>query len=653
MRLLKVCGQNFMGGTFSAEFAALNIGFGGNDKGKTRLANLIKLLLLGSLPGLDKTPRAIFDALSSAQRMDIEGAFDTGIGIHRSWEQKGERVTAAKHVPEALDGTTPLVLLDASDYFSRSARGRVEMIFSVARIAGAFELIGQILSEMAAAENIGKFTADELYSGTKPQNATDPQEWIERALEWAEQKRSDAAADVRRYTQTLQGLTSLQLNDRPATRSVEDIDAEIEREQEAAATKKARRTTLSEAMRNNEALEIERDDLQHRITSAGDPPDKEYNIPELRQRAAALTKKRDAAKRQQDAHDEWSRKEGERREELPKVQGAIERIEKDLARIPDLEAQISRLEPEAKTKVCPTCKRSYTPGTAAHPKARPIREEIVRIKIAAEHLDEKRERLAEIADPLPEPLPPADNLAVVQAELDEVQAEIDEYDQTVEVRAWKRQLAELPKSADHADEIARLGEEAEAHENRVTALREERKAAESDRQDRKRLAEAQEEQEKAITAEANYKAAKQFLLSKKAELIKTVFGPLLDIAGRFMHKIFPQPVEYRDGELGMFNGGSWVPEAAFGGAKRALTHAALQCALGANSPCRIILMDELLNIVTHLAQFLENVRGANEAGIVEQFIGLIPTGDLFPPAQIPRVKDFLYIEADGKGYIPQ
>jgi hypothetical protein len=114
-----------MGGTFSVELGALNYVHGRNDSGKTRLGNLIKLLLLGYLPALDKKPRAIFDGLASGKRMEVECAFENGVGIYRSWEEKGDSVKTAKHVPEEFDDKTPLVLLDPFDYIGRSARGRV------------------------------------------------------------------------------------------------------------------------------------------------------------------------------------------------------------------------------------------------------------------------------------------------------------------------------------------------------------------------------------------------------------------------------------------------------------------------------------------------------------------------------------------------
>ena len=133
-------------------------------------------------------------------------------------------------------------------------------------------------------------------------------------------------------------------------------------------------------------------------------------------------------------------------------------------------------------------------------------------------------------------------------------------------------------------------------------------------------------------------------MMKKAELISTAVGPLLATAAHFTHGIFQHPVEYRDGEFGMFNGAAWVPETMFGGAKRALLHAALQCALGARSPCRIILMDELATIdVENTKQFLDNVQGARLAGHFEQFIGMTPRLDECRTG-------FTYHAAEGNSY---
>lgn len=666
MRLTKICGENFMGGTFALELAALNIIFGEIDSGKTRIANLIKILLLGYLPSIDKKPRAIFDRLSSGRIMNVEGAFDNGEGIFRGWEEKGESVKTGKHVPRALDDTVPLVLLESDDYFERSARGRIEMAFSVVKIKGK---LSDIIA--ALAKESGERIAGEICGRAKITDEVSIQDGIDALSVAVEELRSNAAADARRWTQTLQGLTTLQLNEKPAARSVDDIDAEIQREREAAAEKTSRRTTLKDVMSKNEEWEIERDDLEHKIEQAGDPPPKEYDIAELRQRSAALTKKRDAARRQNEDKErwgrnnvrletdraEWQREEELRQKEHARLSASIGRIEQQLARIPALEAEIGRLEPPPATpKNCSKCKQPLpVKGTPAHPDAERARQTIREIREAADRLlPNLRQQLSDVSEPAaqpedigPEPMGAADDVNVIEAELDQVNSEIDEYVATADVQTWRKRLSELPKPADNSAEIARLDGEISGHNANVTALQEERRLAESDRSDRKRLAEAQEEQVKAVAAENSFKATKAFLIQKKGELIEKVFGPLLETAARFTRNIFPQPVEYRDGELGVFVGSTWVTEATFGGARRAMLHVALQCALGVSSPCRIITVDELGNFSRKMfARFLENVRDAHAAGIFEQFVGMMP--DAPEPA---AVSGFTVIEATGKGYI--
>ncbi len=652
MRLSKIAALNMMGGTFTLELGALNIVHGTNDSGKTRLGNLIKLLLLGYLPTLDKKPGDIF-RLSSGAAMEMSGVFDDGVTtLYRSWKQSGESVRTAAHVPKEFDNATPLVLLDANDYFGRTARGRVEMVFSVAKIKEhdvTFpDQIARIIRQAApqlTVINLGDDGVSEFKI----------QEFIESALTAVEEARKTAAADVRRFTGTLQGLTTLQLDDKPATRSIEEIDAEIQTEQRAAAEKQAQRKGQEEAKQADERLELERDHLRHKIEQAGDPPQRDFDSTALREREGYLVRSVSLIQLRQHERDEWQRREDVIRsgvkaltkeiEELKLLGTGVSSIATDIATIT---ARIAK----QKTVTCSKCKQKIAAKPVKDADKLPaLQAKLQQHQSRAEEVKRKREQITKLtatSQSAPELL--SDNKDILEAELKQVRDDIAEFVQTVEVVAWRKQLAEIPETKDRTAEIATLTAEAQAHEDRVRTLQTERKAAESDRQDRKRLAEAREAQEKAVADEIRFKAAKKFLLEKKSELIEAVFGPLLETAGRFMHGIFTEPVEYRDGELGIFKGNSWVTEEVFGGAKRKLLHGALKCALGAQSPCKIILMDELLNMVTHLEQFMKNVRDAQKAEIIEQFIGFIPTGELFPGDRIPRVKDFTFIEAHDNTY---
>lgn len=636
MRLNKISGTNLMGGTFAIALGALNYVHGRNDAGKTRLGNLIKLLLLGRLPGIDNKPRAIFDAISSGKRVEVEGVVDDSGVISRSWAEIGDKIKTTNHVPDQFDGTTPLVLLDPNDYFGRSARGRVEMVFAVANITG---------TKVEFPEDIARTVR--LVGPKGIQEATTMQELLELTLEAVEEARSMASAEVRRYTQTLQGLTELQLNDRPATRSVDAIDADIQVEQHESAIKTARRRTLTEEMEANETLDLERADLEHKIEQAGDPTPKEFDIDALRAREKELAGKARTARDMIDAFERWEKGNAVAVSTKTDVEKRITKITAEIEEAERGRARIAVLEPPPKSEKCSKCGQSISVGTAAHPEAEKIRRRLTEIAgsnsvaLATAQID-----LTHVeARIVPAPPMPSDDVDVLQTELDQVRGEIDEYLATVEVVAWRKRLAEMRQPVDHTAEIARLATEIEAHEKRLPELRDERKSAESDRQDRKRLAEAEQAQEKAIAWETELKDAKKWLLEKKAALIEQVFGPLLDAAGRFMKGIFPQSVEYREGELGMFNGSTWVKEAMFGGAKRSMLYAALKCALGSQSPLRIIEMDELATIDSgNLFSFLSNVKSAHEAGIFDQFIGMTARFEE-PP------KGFTTIEAVGSSYV--
>jgi hypothetical protein len=621
MRIKSISGTHLMGATFEWLPAALNFVFGRNDQGKTRLAVAIKVALLGYLPGLDKTPRGIFKPLASDNWMDVCARFDGGEEIYRSWSLAGETVKQKHNVPRTLDGATPLVMLDAAPYFAQSARGRVEMVFAVARLGDrSFKLLAEELARRAADVKVAS------HGGTTVQTA-----------------RSDAAADHRRHVATLQTFAEMQLADRPASRGTVDIDKEIGTVQSERALKLARDIAMTaEETRWSEEIEPRVIELKASIRDAGEPDDDAGDFDQLRRDQDRLRAELADARAKQKALDDWTEAEDDRVANLSALEEDIADEEREVKRIPGIERKIKTLAGKA-AKKCRTCKQPIVNAADAEALAA-HRENLAELENIRTRLADHKKDRAKLATKAKAPPAPAKSPAVLEAELTAVDEAIARVTALGQVTVWRQELQALGEKPDHAAEREQVKKDVAALDDRETALKDERRRAESDAHDRKRMAEAETARDSSALRETALKGAKTWLLEKKGELIADVFGPLLDLAERFTRGIFPQKLEYVDGEIGYRAGDAWVTETTFGGARKAITHAALQAALGVNSPCRIVVMDELWRVDSvNVRPLLHNVAEAHEAGLIDQFVGI-------QPERIQGVKGFTFYEALGDHY---
>lgn len=208
MKLTTITAKNLKGRKFSHKLEALNIIAGPNDMGKTAAADAIKLALMGHLPGHPKSNAGIF-ALSSGAAMMVEATLEDGRKVKRAWKSAGKSVKLEEEGVEDLP-ETPLALMDASEYFAKSDRGRAEMAFSlldlskseitpasVTKAAEVFIPVADDLAKNAFANIIG-------HSAGKP-----IQEWLEKAIELAAAELAAAKKEVSRYAATAQGIAAL------------------------------------------------------------------------------------------------------------------------------------------------------------------------------------------------------------------------------------------------------------------------------------------------------------------------------------------------------------------------------------------------------------------------------------------------------------
>ena len=110
------------------------------------------------------------------------------------------------------------------------------------------------------------------------------------------------------------------------------------------------------------------------------------------------------------------------------------------------------------------------------------------------------------------------------------------------------------------------------------------------------------------------------------KMVEDAFRPLLTVANSFFGAILKSPLAYNDGEIGTWREGVWVGHRTFSGTEKALCYSAIQMALAASSPVRVMIVDELGRLDAGNAEkLLLAVGHAIKTNRIDQFIGIDAT----------------------------
>lgn len=728
MQILTIQAKSLKSRSFSQGLKPFNIIAGPNDSGKTAIADAVRLALIGYLPELGKTNSATY-TLASGAHMSVEAFMANGDTITREWVKKGKTVKATESVPVGFPAT-PLVMLDAREYFGKSDRERVEMLFGVLNPQD-FTPAAVGAKVTKAVEEIGRLDDLELMLDQPHETI---EQWITSVADALDAAKSEAAANARRFAGTVQGIVQLRAADPlidPEGLRVESVSLEGSlavahaRLGELRGSTKA--ATANDEQRRELTGKIARLAAQVGTTATGDPAELQQQHAHETERAATLRAEYAAAReRYQIAQSKRARADvltNKLREALS-VPGAsnelVAKLHKEIGELApvdvaaaqqkvarataDLEGVKSRqrANDQARTRAdafrdqhlgehtCPTC---GTAGSEFHEainemhsrriaeldgertgiasdfehatealrqadaarnaalesekRAQKLQRDLSAARLAqanseaaAKLITQYRQELEQIGDTTaPEPVPPPE-LEAAQRRAEGLSAEIARATAAATLAEHEASLAKLPPAGGELDEAIYATEcQIEELESQRTGLAERRRKLEAQLADERTMADAKEKQEMELTREQLLKIARDTLNAERERIINEAFRPLITQVNTFTAGILPTPLEFHEGELGRFNGGSWVPVRAFGGAFTAVTYAGLQAALGASAPAKLVIVDELGRLdATNKGKFLKNIQAAIAAGIVEQFIGIDVDPDFYltAPGTSPR-----------------
>jgi hypothetical protein len=191
----------------------------------------------------------------------------------------------------------------------------------------------------------------------------------------------------------------------------------------------------------------------------------------------------------------------------------------------------------------------------------------------------------------------------------------------------KERLVDLEgQNANCADDIAKRGNletVIAACQGEVNGLVETQRKADMAKAEASRRAQAILEHGELETDVKVLVEAVKVMEAVQMKMVEEAFGAILEKANRLTDGILPSRLEYKDGDIGRWNGGTWVRHKAFSGTEKALAYAAISVALAADAPCKIVMIDELARLdAPNALKLLYRAHELIEAGVIDQFIGV-------------------------------
>lgn len=645
MKLTKISAKNFKGLSFELELADVNFLVGCNFAGKSARTDAIRLLLLGYLPELGKTNRATF-GLSSGREMSVEGAFDNGKSIKRTWHLEGDSVKASVATDDREifeDNDQLAVMLNAETYFALSDRERVNYVFANVPMdyrefhaSGLFALIrNRVEVEKIETGKNGEVLDRVIgFLKEKVDEALSPQEQIEVLLEMSKLIAKTAKEYAARMEKTAQGLATLRaqdnvngvdfaaLDEKRTELSVEIAELHEQKGKLAAAGEQARankrrREALSETMGQKQAATVRLHELVLREN-------------ELRTAIAGILNPTpdEIQSLRADERDNANAVSG-LSVELRMIGTSIETNERDLAGVDSLEK-------------CPYCGAAGEGWKAL--KRAEINSALSGLRVKRDQLNEHLAKVKAAGSELLQRLRDANNAASGRALAEKHFAIVNSdlaraNDRVIAIERAEQELATIPAPDPEADNALRTIETSILAANaELGSLDKVRREALGRANDLKRLAEAEKGRDEAKLEQAIATTAAELLRDLQAKMVADAFKPLLARANNFFETILKTPLAYHDGEIGTWRGGVWVAHRTFSGTEKALCYAAIQAALAAKSPVKIMLLDELgrLDDVNVEAVVKAGMAAAN-IGWIDQFVGIAPRKIETKPSELLKI----------------
>jgi hypothetical protein len=640
MYIAKISGHKIKGQTFNHPLGARTIITGRNDSGKTARINALQLALLGYVPG--DPPRrksAAIMELSSASFMDVEAVGSDGNVFHQGWKSVGDSIKADRDNTDPLD----IPMLDAAAFFRMGPSERLAYTFSKVSLPAEYSLAGIVAKargvtidgEQGKHHEAARADLSQLVQEVLAEAATLSLGLAEVTASTGKLAKA-AAYQRKRADETIGAVrVAMELRTREGECSAETLDtigaelrkanaardvilatlSELEAKQRTLIKNREKRANLEKLLsapvpttRLLAALRIELTTVNNQLDKLGSAPVDTValatNLQELKGRFRSTT-----------------------------AQCAVALDERDALRV-----QIRDL---MEAECCPFC-RSHSAGW----------RDTLRIHLQTQ-LDEKSalvdkfnadlEKIKTAGEEAKLAKEDGDALALARTDATKKKASLErdiERQESAhrEAEASRRhaeeQLAELGTAEDELLPAAIETQRAElkADDATIADLTRQRDAAVSLSHEIKRAAEAAEEHDIAQARLAIAKAMLSTLKETQATMIQAGIGPVLARANAIMGRAFPTELVFHDGDIGRWEGSSFVKVLAFGGATEALAFVAISAALAADAKARIVVLDEFDRLDDEKQEVaLACLSRAVDEGLLDQVVIACPRRPVLTP----------------------
>lgn len=641
MILSKITGRHVKGGDFSYILGPATVFTGDNDAGKTRILDAIQLALLGYVPALGKQNASTAQLMDGAE-MIIEAEITDGLVVYalrRRWYLSGNSVKTDFAIPGALQdkiADAPLaVMLSSSAYFALDPIERVRYVAAHCPAEG--------ISNAALVKRVCDVLPEE--SGE-----CKPMRRAQITVEGATFSEKESSVFVDRLLEVMANLWK-------------GAKSELQRKEgEIQSGAQRRAATPTGPIRHEDDILADRATSTRAINELSEVKGRligEYSAmknagkrrEQIRVDVAALKKDNDFIPPLTAKHADLAIKLAA----LPDIseQDVVEASDALRSAIYNRDTLL-RLGQEA-TQSQLTCEReiAHMAAETACPYCGTSGENWKAKKLA----DLQRDRVAfkSLADQHAAGIPGAEQLVTRFKDAQKRAADGRLLHQQVAnaLKSVAEELARLSPNAARAlaltEEMDKLTPDDPGLSNRMDTIQGEinlltesiRKldgelaASASRARDKERLAQAERDRDRAKEDMEAWKLVGEELKKVQAELVEAAFKPLLQLANAVFPGLLKTPLAFRDGEVGRWQDGTWVSNKVFGGAAQKLAFAAIQAALAARSPIRIMLIDEMGNFADKTAvRVTQAVEEAIAAGRLDQFVGIDPgRGSLYELAE--------------------
>ncbi len=635
MQITDLSITNLKGLTLKEKIGPNTLITGKNFSGKTARLQAIQLAILGYIPGLPKTNPGIFQ-LASGNPLEVH-VQGRDFEILRTWKKTGKSVEKSAAVSGLPDDTGPLIaMLDAQDFLAASEPERLNMIFRLATIKTE-ETPETILQKLPTTEDFKPLSM--IYKDGK---MLEVREWLEEALTYALEQRKYTKQAVDRLDKTQQGMEALEAaQDAPTI--PEGLEAAIKALEASKRPLEARQTELTTLARVYQDVlkRYERDKLAYG-----------HNL-ESRKRKQALVTTKKTVEEQLKAAQEKLKQEGPdsdveaiRRGYQGTLRAEQEASNEVRIRQSGLDAVSKELDELKELECCPHC-HSKSKGW------RKFLEEGLEAKYNAARLhletaleDEKRATKVRINTEknLEDAKAHHDRIAALELEIGLTRGTLKSIQEAEEDLAVEPSEPVAPVSPDDSieeemrleRELEEIDEELRVKQALVTQGQQAKARAATAAQAVLAAKKAREEKEAWIKAV-------DILEESRQQMIDDAFAELLKIASPVYEGILQTPLAYLGGVLGRPTPAAahgFVPLTAFSGTEALVATIALQVALGAKSPAKIVLLDEMGRLdVENKNRLIGNLHGMVNSGQLHQWIAI----DVSAPSK--KHPDFTLIAA--------